>query len=138
MIGISAAGIQAPSVNLETTTMRAISPVDTAPTPLIAMWTRQFGSASAASAATIAVGAAGIFVGGASGTLPPWPPIPGNPFFEGDAFLAKLNLQGGEVTPTGSHIVAQKAKCRSTTAATNNSAVNGAPIAPHVMISKNK
>ena len=42
--GISGAGIQAPSVNFEITTMRAITPVVTAPTPLITMLSFHRGS----------------------------------------------------------------------------------------------
>ena len=43
---MSTAGIQAPSVNLETTTTRATTPVATQPTPLIAADARQCGSRS--------------------------------------------------------------------------------------------
>ena len=46
MIGMSTAGIQAPSVNFETTTMPAMRPVVTAPTALIARLSRQRGSFS--------------------------------------------------------------------------------------------
>lgn len=46
MIGISAAGIQAPSVNFDTTTMPAIRPVVTTPTALITRLIFQRGSFS--------------------------------------------------------------------------------------------
>ena len=46
MIGISTAGIHAPSVNFETTTMMAIRPVVTEPTALITALRRQSGSFS--------------------------------------------------------------------------------------------
>ncbi len=46
MIGISAAGIHAPSVNLETTTTSAMIPVATAPMALMASSARQLGSFS--------------------------------------------------------------------------------------------
>jgi hypothetical protein len=43
-IGMIAAGTQAPSVNLDTTTTRATTPVATAPTALITRLDRQRGS----------------------------------------------------------------------------------------------
>ena len=44
MTGMSTAGIQAPSVNFDTTTIVAMRPVVAAPMPLITMPTRQRGS----------------------------------------------------------------------------------------------
>ena len=46
MIGMRTAGIQAPSVNFETTTTSATTPVVKRPTPLMTALTRQFGSFS--------------------------------------------------------------------------------------------
>ena len=44
MIGMITAGIHAPSVNFETTTTRATTPVVKLPTPLMTALARQFGS----------------------------------------------------------------------------------------------